>query len=240
MFMSDQKRHYNSYYKLALSMWFFSFIFCALYFFGAMARSGIAFESLVSMPKSLVILWKGLAEGLLVLASLIVARSGNSLKLALSIFMIFIADMVLALGAVPAAGLIFAMAHLLAAFIYLSSSLNPVRSMMKLISLVPILLVLAVLIYSVVNDNFQIIVVFPIFSAIATLGALRSDYPWFLNGVGTTLIWVSDMLFVFAVLSWGTAVSVGWLVWLTFSSGLLLIVLGLVKNRIQLSALEAN
>jgi len=171
---------------------------------------------------------------------LIVARSSYSLKLSLSVFLIFIADMVLALGAVPAAGLIFAMAHLLAAFVYLSSSLNPVRPMMKLISLVPILLVLAVLIYSVVNDNFQIIVVFPIFSAIATLGALRSDYPWFLNGVGTTLIWVSDMLFVFAVLSLGTAVSVGWLVWLTFSSGLLLIVLGLVKNRIQLSALEAN
>ena len=235
MLSNGQKRQYIPRYKPALIIWSFSFLLCGLYFFGAMARSGVAFELLASIPKMLVLLWKGLAEALLVLACLLVARSFKAFKLVLYVFLIFIADMALALGAVPVAGLIFALAHLFAAYVYLGISLKPVKPFLKLISLMPISLVFMVLIYSISVSSFQIIVIFPIFSALTTFGALRSDYPWFLNGIGAALIWVSDMLFVFAILTWGDATAIGWLVWLTFSSGFLLVVLGLIKNHIQIS-----
>ena len=230
MLSGRQARQYIPRYKLVFILWTFSCLLCGSYFFGAMARSGIAFESLVFIPKMLVILWKGLAEVLLVLASLIIAQSSKAFKLVFYIFLIFVADMVLAFGAVPVAGLIFAFAHLFIAYVYLSLSAKPLNPFLKLISFMPISLVFMVLIYSIWVSNFQIIVIFPIFSAIATFGALRSDYPWFLNGIGSALIWVSDMLFVLAILTWEDATAVGWLVWLTFSLGFLLIVLGLIKK----------
>ena len=117
MMMSDNSQNSAMRYKLVLFLWFFSCLLCGTYFFGAMARSGVAFEALVYLPKTLVVVWKGVSELLLVFAVWIIVRSKTASKLAISVTVIFIADIALALGAVPLAGLLFALAHLLATFV---------------------------------------------------------------------------------------------------------------------------
>lgn len=232
MMMSDNSQNSAMRYKLVLFLWFFSCLLCGAYFFGAMARSGVAFEALVYLPKTLVVVWKGVSELLLVFAVWIIVRSKTASKLAISVTVIFIADIALALGAVPLAGLLFALAHLLATFVYSNSRpLSPKKPYVKWLSLVPLILVLTLTLWTLTRDNFQVIAFFPIFSALAAFTALRSSYPFAMNGLGTIVFWLSDFIFVLAVIVQGDATPVGWLVWLTFSSGLLLIVLGVLTNE---------
>ena len=101
------------------------------------------------------------------------------------------------------------------------------------ISLIPILAVLGLLTYLHSNNQFQVLALFPLFSAGAAFAAINSDYRWFLNGAGATIFWMSDLLFVAAMTLTGDATSVGWLVWLTFSLGLILIVLGLIIRQMH-------
>ncbi len=218
--------------RLALFLCFFSCLLCSAYLFGAMARSGLAFEALATLPKSLIIVWKGAAELLLVLAAWIVVQSKTAYKLALSVAIIFVADIALALEHLPLAGAIFALAHLLAAFSYISSRpLPPAKLYTEWLSIVPLASVLLLVFFSVWNNSFQVIIFFPAFSAFAAWSALRSCYPLALNGIGAILLWMSDFIFVLTVAVHGDVISVSWLVWLTFSSGLILIVFGLVTFK---------
>ena len=83
-------------------------ILLAIYFFGALSRSGVAFAPIADIPKVYVLGLKGIAEGLLVAAVFLGAQSIIQRKLTTYILMIFIADMTLAFGLVTAAGVIFA------------------------------------------------------------------------------------------------------------------------------------
>jgi len=220
-------------YKRALFLWYLSALLCVTYLLGAMARSGVAFETLSSLPKWLVLLWKGTAEVLLVVAVWLRAQSRVARKLAWILALIAVADIFLAIGMLPLAGGLFILAHLLAMLIYLRRAPNPdVTLRLKVLSLVPLGLVGLLLLWSAQTGNFQGLVLFPIFSALAAFGALRSTYPRELNGLGYVIFWLSDMIFVAAILLWGDATSIGWLVWLSFSSGLLLIVRGLIVNSL--------
>ena len=219
--------------RLAWFFWVLSAILCGVYFFGALARSGVAFEVLESLPKLLVVSWKAVCELLLILVAWMVADSRTSRSLALAVSVIFIADMALALGVVSLAGFVFVIAHLLSTFAYsISPSRSPVNSTIRGLSFIPIVLVISLILGSLLKGDFQLVVLFPALSALVVYSALRSSYPIALSGLGTVLFWMSDFVFVVSVLATGDATSVGWLVWLTFSSGLLLIVLGLmVKSR---------
>jgi len=197
-----------------------------------MARSEIAFETLVYLPKTLVVVWKGVSELLLVFAVWIVIQPRTEPKLAISVTVIFIADMALALGAVLLAGLLFALAHLLATFVYSNSRPpSPKKPYVKWLSAVPLILVLMLTVWTLFRGDFQVIAFFPVFSALAAFTALRSSYPFAMNGLGAIVFWLSDFIFALAVIVQGDATLVGWLVWLTFSSGLLLIVLGVLTNE---------
>lgn len=208
-----------------------------------MARSGIAFDSLAALPKSSVILWKAAAEICLVIAVFITARSKTALKLSFYVFLIFIADIILALGAVSLAGLLFALAHLYAAFTYTASPITSKRTVgLNITALLPLIAVLGIVLNLALTSRFQILALFPIFSAIAAFAALRSPYPKLCVGLGAVIFWLSDMVFILAVIFQGNATSVGWLVWLSFSTGLLLITLGFINyhRRPQEDFLKAS
>ena len=233
-------------FRLASFFWILSSALCAIYFFGALARSGVAFDVLESLPKTFVIYWKAVCELLLVFVAWMVAESRTSRVLALAVTIIFVADMFLALGAVSMAGFIFVIAHLISVYAYLKSpSSSPANSTInaaiKWLSIIPISLVILLIVWSLSKSTFQLIALFPAFSALVAYSALRSSYPIAMTGIGTVLFWISDCVFVVTVLVTGDATSVGWLVWLTFSSGLLLIVLGLMtKSRRELHELRSS
>jgi len=228
-------------YKVALFLWSLSALLCGMYFLTAMARSGVAFEQLSSLPKLLILLWKGAAEVLLVIAVCLTAKSHLARKLVFTVVLIVVADIFLAIGMLPLAGGLFILAHFLAMLIYLRLAPNAdVKFRLKLLSLMPLGLVFMLLLWSLQVDKFQMLVVFPIFSALAAFGALRSTYPLLSNGLGYVIFWLSDMIFVVAILFWGDATLVGWLVWLSFSSGLLLIVRGLLFRASSKAAIELN
>ena len=233
MILNKYNRNSPPPFRLASFIWILSSVLCATYFFGALARSGVAFEVLESLPKTFVISWKAICELLLVFVAWTVAESRTSRVLALAVTIIFVADMFLALGAVSMAGFIFVIAHLFSIYAYSRSpSLSPVNSPIKGLSFLPITLVVLLIVWSLLKSDFQLIVLYPAFSALVAYSALRSSYPIAMTGIGTVLFWMSDFVFVVAVLVTGDATPIGWLVWLTFSSGLLLIVLGLmVKSR---------
>ncbi|MEP6343816.1 MAG: hypothetical protein ABJ275_10930 [Maricaulaceae bacterium] len=197
-----------------------------------MARSGVAFDALAALPKSAVILWKLAAEACLLFAVVITAQSKTALKLAAYVGLIVIADVILAFGAVSFAGLLFALAHLYAAFIYTASSItSKPRARINIIALLPLMAVLGIVLNLALTSRFQILALFPVFSAIAAFGALRSPYPKLYVGLGAVILWLSDMVFVLAMIFTGGATSVGWLVWLSFSTGLLFITLGFIKHH---------
>ena len=197
-----------------------------------MARSGLAFEVLADLPKSSIILWKVAAEACLVGAVIITAQTKTALRLSAYIFVIFIADIILALGAISIAGLLFALAHLFAAFTYIRLPSPPKRPLgSNILAFLPIIAVVGMVLYFILTHRFQILVLFPIFSAIAALGALRSPYSTLSVGLGAVIFWLSDLIFVLAVILKGDATSAGWLVWLSFSAGLLLIALGFIKQH---------
>ena len=197
-----------------------------------MARSGLGFEALATLPKSGVILWKAAAEVFLVIAVFITARSKTAHKFFLYVVLIFIADIILALGLTALAGALFALTHLYVVYVYFKLSQPSHRPpLIKALSYVPLIAVLALWIYLGLNHKFQLLAIFPAFSAFAALAALRSHYPKLLTGLGTVIFWMSDMIFVLAVIFTGRATSVGWMVWLTFASGLLLITRGFIKQN---------
>ena len=197
-----------------------------------MARSALGFDPLAALPKSWIILWKAAAELCLVIAVFITAHSKVARKISLYVFLIFMADIILALGFTALAGALFALAHLYVVFIYFKLSPptdTPPR--LKAISYLPLIAVAALCIYLGLNHNFQLLALFPAFSALAALAALRSRYPKLLTGLGAVIFWMSDMVFVLAVIFTGSATSAGWMVWLTFSSGLLLMTLGFIRQH---------
>ena len=197
-----------------------------------MARSGMGFEALAALPKSSVILWKAAAEICLVIAVFITAHSQVALRISLYIFLIFIADIILALGLVTLAGALFALAHLYVVYVYFKlSQPSHTPPLIKALSYVPLIAVLALWIYLALNHKFQLLAIFPAFSALAALAAMRSRYPKLLTGLGAVIFWISDMIFVLAVIFTGSATSAGWIVWLTFSSGLLLLTLGFIRQH---------
>ena len=226
--------------KFAFAFLMLGAILCCTYFLGAMARSGIAFERLTSIPKLLILTWKVFAELFLLAAAIFVSHSKSNKGLAIYVCVIVIAEIVLALEQVQIAGLIFILAHLIAMIVYSKCLKLPNSAIVTTISLIPIMAVLGLLTYLYSNNQFQVLALFPLFSAGAAFAAINSDYRWFLNGAGATILWMSDMLFVIAMIFTGDATSVGWLVWLTFSFGLTLIVLGLIIRQMHDSTIQAT
>lgn len=208
-------------------------ILLLIYFFGALSRSGIAFAAIADIPKVYVLGLKGIAEGLLVAAAFLGAQSITQRKLTPYILIIFIADMALAFGLVTIAGVIFVLAHILASVIYFKFPDTSRSPLIKIFGAVPLILSVAACGYWIFQDTFNVTAIFPIFSAIAVFAATRSLYPNIL-GLGTCVLWVSDMVFVVALMSGIDVTAVGWLIWLTFAAGFALIVAGVIK-RLSLS-----
>jgi len=201
-----------------------------LYWFGALGRSDVVFTFLSDLPPTLVVIWKALATGLLVVSVSLVIQGRAAQMLLISLCIIWLADILLAVGFTFYAGLIFIIAHILSSLVYFRSRSNQPSRRYNILSLLVFLMAIGIAIHGIFFVNeFNIISIFPMFSATSAALAWRSKLPQHLNALGASLFFMSDAVFVVASNLSIDVTSVGWIVWATYFMGLAFISRGIIK-----------
>lgn len=199
------------------------------YWLGALARAGIGFEQLADLPKASIVTWKGIATGLLVLSAFAAANTRPLRQLAISVAIIWLADLWLALGYMVTSGVIFVTAHLVALHAYATMGKPGPHGIGS--SCVQVLAVVAAAIVVAAGFHLDLPVLFalyPVFSAACALVAARSTMPLLLSAAGMLVFFVSDAVVVLSVVSEAGRTGWGWLSWLTYFGGLTMVVGGIL------------
>lgn len=213
--------------------WVLAVILGLTYWFGAMARSNIAFHGLTALNPALIIVWKLLCAGFLTMSVGLVTRSKPMILLTASLSMIVIADFLLAIGHVTIAGGVFVLAHIIAICAYAASNKNREDIASKDIPhlmkwgpwLIPLTVFIGAIFIVKTTDLPAVLAFFPVFSAMSSSFAIRSRFPTILTGMGAAIFMLSDIVFVIGSIGGGPA-SVGWIVWFCYFVGLALIARG--------------
>jgi hypothetical protein len=212
----------------ARNLWLLGLVLGAGYWFGAAARSGLAFTFLADLPGALVVSWKCAATGALALSTFLATRGTRLQRLAVTFALIWFADLMLALGQAIVSGVVFTAAHLVAASAF--AQLDP-REQAKGPALALAGVVLALALASLVTvwqlGGSPLFAIFPLFSAIATALAARSTLPLALVALGYAIFFLSDAIVVVDMTASPGPRSWGWLSWLTYFGGLTLLARGL-------------
>jgi hypothetical protein len=219
--------------KLQFALWAGAVIAGFAYLLGALGRSGVAFEDFAQWPKAGVIALKCTATGLLVAVAWLSAISRPRTLLALSLSIIWLADLILALGAIMLSGTIFVAAHLVALAAY-----HQLRSPDKNTAnyhVMGLVIIISGMACTIIPALFfpmsTLMMLFPLFSLISAAAALRSRFPFWTLGAGTIIFPMSDVLGV-VMLSAPHGVALSWLVWTTYFCGLALIAWALMRQRV--------
>lgn len=212
----------------ARTLWLFGLVLGTGYWFGAAARSGLAFTFLADLPGALVVGWKCAATGALVLSTFLATRGTRLQRLAVTFALIWFADLMLAVGQAIASGVVFTVAHLVAAsaFARLDRRQQAKGPALALASVV-LALALASLVTVWQLGGSPLFAIFPLFSAIATALAARSTLPLGLVALGYAIFFLSDAIVVVDMTASTGPRMWGWLSWLTYFGGLALLARGL-------------
>ena len=210
------------------NLWLLGLVLGTGYWFGAAARSGLAFAFLADLPGALVVSWKCAATGALVLSTFLATRRTRLQRLAVTFALIWFADLLLALGQAIASGVVFTAAHLVAASAF--AKLDP-RQQARGPAVVLAGVVLALAMASLVTvwqlGGSPLFAIFPLFSAVATALAARSNLPLALVALGYAIFFLSDAIVVVDMTASTGPRIWGWLSWLTYFGGLALLARGL-------------
>lgn len=212
----------------ARALWLLGLVLGTGYWFGAAARSGLAFTFLADLPGAIVVTWKCAATGALAASTFLATRGTRLQRLAVTFALIWFADLMLALGQAVASGVVFAAAHAVAASAFWRLDSRQ-RDRVPATVLAGVVLVLALASGVTVWQlgGSPMFAIFPMFSAIATMLAARSTLPLALAGLGYAIFFLSDAIVVVDMtVSTGPRVW-GWLSWLTYFGGLALLARGL-------------
>lgn len=209
-------------------LWLLGLVLGTGYWFGAAARSGLAFAFLADLPGALVVSWKCAATGALVVSTFLATRGTRLKRLAVTFALIWFADLMLAVGQAIVSGVVFTAAHLFAAGAF--AQLDP-RQQAKGLALALAGVVLALALASLVTvwqlGGSPLFAIFPLFSAIATALAARSTLPLGLVALGYAIFFLSDAIVVMDMTASTGPRIWGWLSWLTYFGGLALLARGL-------------
>lgn len=212
----------------ARNLWLIAVALGAAYWLGAAARSGIGFAFLADLPKALVIAWKCAATGTLVLSTFFAVRRTSLQRMTAVFAMIWLADLILALGQAVVSGVVFAGAHLMAMSVILKHGRREHHKAAAWALAVGVLALAAASLVTVWQLGGSLLfAIFPLVSAITTALAARSALPLALVALGYGIFFLSDAAVVIAMSLPGGARSWGWFSWLTFFGGLVLISRGL-------------
>lgn len=210
-------------------LWFAAIAAGTLYWLGSLGRSGVAFHELAAWPKLFVVALKATATGLLVLASWAVARRNDTWLVTAALAIIWLADIVLALGYAVPSGFIFVLAHAVAIFAYLRClSREKLRAGMIAVAAAMPTIGMAIHVYVTGALNLSpLFTVFPLFSLLVAMVATLSRFPFWPLAAGTILFPVSDIVGIYSLYA-HEGHSIAWLTWFSYFGGLALIVLGLI------------
>lgn len=212
----------------ARNLWLLGLVLGTGYWFGAAARSGLAFTFLADLPGALVVSWKCAATGALVLSTYLATRGTRLQRLAVTFALIWFADLLLAVGQAIASGVVFTAAHLVAASAFAKLALRQqARGPAFVLAGVVLALALASLVTVWQLGGSPLFAIFPMFSAIATALAARSTLPLALVALGYAIFFLSDAVVVVDMTAATGGRSWGWLSWLTYFGGLTLLARGL-------------
>lgn len=198
-----------------------------LYWIGSLARSGVAFEDLASVPKPLIVATKGLFSALLAM-SVFAARKGSaSLVIGAALAISAVGDMLLVTIGAAAGGLAFAIGHLLAGFAYAKNQRvdNSAAIWMAAIA-VPLIAVFSSYLVLRVSDQSILMALFPLMSAGMAALAILSRFPLWLSGLGAAIFVASDVLFLADLGVLHQSGELGFLTWASYAVGYAMVARG--------------
>lgn len=209
------------------NLWLTAILVGVIYWIGSLARSGIAFEELASLPKPLIVATKGLFSALLAI-SVFAARKGsasNMVGAALAISAI--GDMLLVTMGSAAGGLAFAAAHLLAGYAYAKNRRDYNSAILWLFAIaVPLIAVVSSYLALRGSDHNILMSLFPLISASMAALAILSRFPLWLSGLGAAIFVASDVLFLADLGILRHSGEWGFLTWASYAVGFAMVARG--------------
>ncbi len=212
------------------TIWRIAVILGFVYWIGALARSGVAFEELAGLPKPLIVAIKGLFSLLLALSVLIARKGRASFLIGIALAISAFADMALVTIGTVAGGVGFAAAHGFAGYAYFITR-RASNHWLRWTAAVAVPIVSVGASYLVLRNTDQPIVLalFPIVSGgMATL-AILSRFPLWLSGLGAAIFVLSDILFLAHIGILQSSGSLGYLTWASYAIGYAMVAKGAVS-----------
>ena len=208
-------------------LWLIAVFVGVIYWVGSLARSGVAFEELASLPKPLIVATKGLFSVLLAI-SVFAARKGLASRMVGTALAISaVGDMLLVTVGSAAGGLAFAIAHLVAGFAYSKNRReNNSAPVWIAASAVPLIAVVSSYLVLRSSDQNILMSLFPLISASVAALAILSRFPLRLSGLGAAIFVASDVLFLADLGILRHSGEWGFLTWASYAVGYAMVARG--------------
>lgn len=212
---------------LSRNLWLTAIVVGVIYWIGSLARSGLAFEELASLPKPLIVATKGLFSALLAM-SVFAARKGSASNMVGAALVISaIGDMLLVTAGSAAGGLAFAFAHLLAGYAYAKNRRDHNSAIVWMFAAaVPVIAVVSSYLALRGSDQTMLMSLFPLISASMAAFAILSRFPLWLSGLGAAIFVASDVLFLADLGVLRHSGAWGYLTWASYAVGYAMVARG--------------
>lgn len=213
--------------KMSQRLWLIAIFVGLIYWVGSLARSGVAFEELASLPKPLIVATKGLFSILLAI-SVFAARKGlASQMVGTALAISAVGDMLLVTVGSAAGGLTFAIAHVLAGYAYAKNrrESNP-AALWIAASAVPLIAVVSSYLVLHGSDQNILMSLFPLISGSMAALAILSRFPLWLSGLGAAIFVASDVLFLADLGVLQHSGEWGFLTWASYAVGYAMVARG--------------
>lgn len=209
------------------NIWLAAVFVGVVYWIGSLARSGVAFAELASIPKPLIVATKGLFSALLAMSVFAARKASASNIVGAALAISAVGDVLLVTIGSAAGGLAFAVAHLAAGYAY-AKSLRDNNSAARWLFAIAVPLVALVSSYLALRDTDQIILMslFPLISATMAALAILSRFPLWLSGLGAAIFVASDVLFLADLGILRRSGEWGFLTWASYAVGYAMVARG--------------
>jgi YhhN family len=209
------------------SLWLIAVVIGVIYWIGSLARSGVAFADLASLPKPLIVATKGLFSALLAM-SVFAARKGSASQMVGAALAISaVVDMLLVTIGSAAGGLAFAVAHLFAGYAYAKNQRDHNTAILWMFATaVPLIAVVSSYLALRGSDQNILMSLFPLISASMAALAILSRFPLWLSGLGAAIFVASDVLFLADLGVLRHSGEWGYLTWASYAVGYAMVARG--------------
>lgn len=213
--------------SVSRNLWLTAILVGVIYWIGSLARSGIAFEALASLPKPLIVATKGLFSALLAISVFAARKGPASNMVGAGLAISAVGDMLLVTIGSAAGGLAFAVAHVLAGYAYAKNRRENNSAILWLFAIaVPLIAVVSSYLMLRGSDQNILMSLFPLISASMAALAILSRFPLWLSGLGAAIFVASDVLFLADLGILRHSGEWGFLTWASYAVGYAMVARG--------------